>query len=340
MELEGPAKKKSKTYHFHQEWEHDFFFTSANGNTICLVCQKSLSMPKRSNLDRHHSTTHPKYNDLYPLNSALRSKKIDELKSGLRKQQLLFTAPPTTTKSKLATETSFRISHVLAQNKKPFTDGAITKRLLEVTADCLFSQLKNKDEIKALIQTLSLGAPTIARRVETLSEDVSQQVFKDLSNCEYFSLHFDESTDVTDTAQLIVFVRMVFADFTIKEDFLALIPLKERTRGEDVYNAFKDYVRDYKIPLHKIVAMTTDGAPAMLGVHSGFVSLCRKEENFPPFVNYHCVIHQQALAAKAIDMSHVMNVVVKIINSIRAKALQHRLFKSLLDELDSEYGDL
>ena len=52
------------------------------------------------------------------------------------------------------------------------------------------------------------------------------------------------------------------------------------------------------------------------------------------------MIHQQALAAKAIDMSHVMNVVVKIINSIRAKALQHRLFKSLLDELDSEYGDL
>ena len=89
---------------------------------------------------------------------------------------------------------------------------------------------------------------------------------------------------MTDTAQLIVFVRMVFADFTIKEDFLALIPLKERTRGEDVYNAFKDYVRDYKIPLHKIVAMTTDGAPAMLGVHSGFVSLCRKDENFPPLV--------------------------------------------------------
>ncbi|KAJ4938998.1 hypothetical protein JOQ06_028461, partial [Pogonophryne albipinna] len=29
-----------------------------------------------------------------------------------------------------------------------------------------------------------------------------------------------------------------------------------------------------------------------------------------------------------------------IVNSIRAKALQHRLFKSLLDELDSVYGDL
>ena len=36
----------------------------------------------------------------------------------------------------------------------------------------------------------------------------------------------------------------------------------------------------------------------------------------------------------------VMTLVLKLINSIRAKALQHRLFKALLDELDVAYGDL
>lgn len=35
-----------------------------------------------------------------------------------------------------------------------------------------------------------------------------------------------------------------------------------------------------------------------------------------------------------------MTLVVKVVNSIRPKALQHRLFKALLDELDSTYGDL
>ena len=40
------------------------------------------------------------------------------------------------------------------------------------------------------------------------------------------------------------------------------------------------------------------------------------------------------------DFSHVMTLVVKLINSIRAKALQHRLFKSLMDELDAAHGDL
>jgi hypothetical protein len=35
-----------------------------------------------------------------------------------------------------------------------------------------------------------------------------------------------------------------------------------------------------------------------------------------------------------------MNVVQKIVNSIRAKPLQHRLFKHLLDEIDAHYADL
>lgn len=40
------------------------------------------------------------------------------------------------------------------------------------------------------------------------------------------------------------------------------------------------------------------------------------------------------------NFSHVMTLVVKIVTSIRPKGLQHRLFKSLLDEVDAEYGDL
>ncbi len=78
----------------------------------------------------------------------------------------------------------------------------------------------------------------------------------------------------------------------------------------------------------------------MLGVCFGFIALCRNDPDFPDFVNYRCVTHQQALAGKVMDFSHIMTLVVKLINLIRAKALQHRLFKALLDELDASYGDL
>lgn len=89
-------------------------------------------------------------------------------------------------------------------------------------------------------------------------------------------------------------------------------------RGEDIYNEFKKYVRENDIPIHKLVAITTDRAPAMHSVRSGFIALCRTDYDFPDFKNYHCVIHQQALAGKVVDFSHVMSLVVKLINSIRA----------------------
>ncbi|MBN3278313.1 GT2D2 protein, partial [Polyodon spathula] len=63
----------------------------------------------------------------------------------------------------------------------------------------------------------------------------------------------------------------------------------------------------------------------MLGKKIGFIAI---------FFNYHCIIHLQTLCAKVLNFQHVMSVVVKIVNSIRARALQHRLFKTLL------YSDL
>lgn len=332
------SRKKAKTYHFHSEWEEEFIFTMVKDKCVCMLCHQAQALSKRGNLQRHHETNHPKFKDSYAPKSTIRLKKISELKSALKAQQFFFTKP--STQHKAATEASFRVSHILAKHKKPFTDGELFKEAMLSTAETIFHDFKNKDDIKSALRAVPLGPATVTRRVEALAQDLYQQVLLDLSRCEYFSLQFDESVDITDTAQLVVFVRMAFQDSTTKEDFLTVWHLKERTRGEDVYNEFKKYIKDSNIPIHKLVAITTDGAPAMCGVHSGFVALCRNDPDFPDFVNYHCVIHQQALAGKAVDFSHVMTLVVKLVNSIRAKALQHRLFKALLDELDVTYGDL
>ena len=92
--------------------------------------------------------------------------------------------------------------------------------------------------------------------------------------------------------------------------------------------------------LEKLVSVVTDGAPAMIGRHAGFIAHCKGDTDFPNFLHYHCIIHQQSLCAKVIGFEHVMTPVVKIINSIRSKAKQHRNFKVLLEELSAEYGDL
>lgn len=119
------------------------------------------------------------------------------------------------------------------------------------------------------------GTATMTGRVEAISEDMDTQALKDLSRCEYFSLQFEETLDVMNTTRLVVFVKMAFPDSTTKEDFLTLFHLKDKTRDEDIYNEFTKYVCDNDIPIYKLVAITTDRAPAMRGVHARFIALSR-----------------------------------------------------------------
>lgn len=87
--------------------------------------------------------------------------------------------------------------------------------------------------------------------------------------------------------------------------------------------------------------MATDGAPSMRGSQKGFVTLLQKalDRNLLAF---HCILQQEALCAKTFPpvCMKVMNLVIEMVNKIIAKALNHRQFRALLDEVDSEYSDL
>ena len=54
----------------------------------------------------------------------------------------------------------------------------------------------------------------------------------------------------------------------------------------------------------------------------------------------HCIIHQEALCAKTVQLGNVMNTVVKIVNIIPSRGLYHRQFQSLQSDVDAEYGDV
>ncbi|KAK0154682.1 General transcription factor II-I repeat domain-containing protein 2 [Merluccius polli] len=330
--------KKKKTYHFQEEWEEEFFFTTVRDKSVCLICGAAVALAKRHNVERHFSTLHRTFNASYPPGSTLRAEKVRELKAALGKQQSFFTKP--VKQSVATTEASFRAAQYLAVNKKAFSDGEVVKGVMSVVADTLFKDHKNGKEIIAAISDVQLSANTIARRVSAMSTDLTQQLNRELGTCKWFSIQCDESVDNSSTAQLMVFVRMVFSDFTTKEEMLTLLPLKTTTKAVDIYEAMKRYFTEKNIPLEKLVSVTTDGAPAMTGRHSGFIARCRRDPDFPRFLNYHCIIHQQAICAKVMGFDHVMTPVVKIVNSIRSKATQHRSFKLLLEELSAEYGDL
>lgn len=74
--------------------------------------------------------------------------------------------------------------------------------------------------------------------------------------------------DNSSTAQIIVFILMVFEHFSTKEELLTVIPLRTSTRREDIYNAVKTFFVKKKVLPEKLVSISTDGAPAMVGCHA------------------------------------------------------------------------
>lgn len=100
-----------------------------------------------------------------------------------------------------------------------------------------------------------------------LTGNLTEQLDRDLVKCRCFSIQRNKSVASSSTSQLMMFIPMVFDDFSAKDQLLTLLPLKTTMRGVDIYNAVKRFFVD------KLVSVTTDGAPAMTGQHSGFIIL-------------------------------------------------------------------
>ena len=54
----------------------------------------------------------------------------------------------------------------------------------------------------------------------------------------------------------------------------------------------------------------------------------------------YCIIHQHVLCKSVLKIIHAIDVVTKIVNFIRARALNHRQFVALLEEHETEHSDI
>ncbi|KAL1270810.1 hypothetical protein QQF64_029826 [Cirrhinus molitorella] len=186
-----------------------------------------------------------------------------------------------------------------------------------------------------------MSATTTIRKSEILADDVLLQLEEAMQSAECISLAMDESTDVTDNAQLLVYVRFFHKqNKEICEDLLGVRALETHTRGEDIYDAVKEMLIKRGIDPKKVISVTTDGAPAMVGREKGAVT--RMKEDNPDLIAYHCIIHQTVLCASLKEEFHeVMSTMIKIINFLRASSShQHRLLKDFLREVEANANDL
>lgn len=153
-------------------------------------------------------------------------------------------------------------------------------------------------ESKQKFSQIPLSDNTVKRRIDDMAEDIKNQLVEAVKESSFFAIQLDESTDVAQCCQLLVFVRYIQNE-TIKDELLFSTELTTTSKAIDIMTAISEFIDKHKLSWKKLIGVCTDGAPAMLGSRSGFVQLI-KEKN-PNVITIHCFIHRQALAAKTLS---------------------------------------
>ena len=300
---------------------------------MCLICRQSLDTLKSYNLKRHHEQEH---DVIAKLNDSARNTKLQLLKSNLQAQQNVF--QKAASEDKAIVNASLRISQIITKKMKQFSDGEFVKdSLLAAVEELAPTKVKDFRKISLFHQTVTQRIDLISNTLKTASNSLT-----------FFTLAFDETTNILDTSQLSIFVRGVNDEMKINEDFLDVIGLKEKTTCSNVKDAIVKCAEDHGLDLKNLIGIATDGAPLMVGRNAGAVTLILshidslKEGSSATDEMFicHCFLHLENLCAQVLDMSHVMKVIVTTVNVIKHNALKHHQFQQYLIELESEYGDL
>ncbi|XP_067937186.1 general transcription factor II-I repeat domain-containing protein 2A-like [Watersipora subatra] len=116
--------------------------------------------------------------------------------------------------------------------------------------------------------------------------------------------------------------------------------MSSTTTGQDICDQVVTLMDQFELDPSRLAGLTTDGTPSMTGKINGFTKKFLDAIGSPEVGVNHCIIHQETLCTKILGFTDVMKSVVKCVNYIRARGLNHRQFKAFLEELDSDYPDV
>ena len=326
----GTAKAQKKRKYSEDYMQYGFTWCGSEEapNPHCVVCEEQLGNQAMvpSKLIRHLKTKHCTY-------SGKDKDFFQRIWSEKKKQKQFMKSTFTVTEK--AVEASYQVAKLIARQEKPHTIGEelIKPACLEIVG--LMLGQKEAEEVRKV----SLSAETIKRRIGDMSEDLLETLLNKLKTSGKFSLQIDETTDIKKQAQLLAVVRFVDGN-AITEEYLFCKKLPERTTGQDIFRVTNEFFTAHGIHWNDCVNLCTDGASAMLGKGKGFATLVKQQN--PAIQVTHCCIHREALMTKVLpeELSETMKHCIDIVNFIKGRALNSRIFSSLCKEMGSEHQSL
>ena len=321
-----PIRKYSKEY-----LQYGFTFTmdeNAEAKPQCLVCNEVLTnhSMKPSLLKRHFFGRH----------NSLKDKPVTYFEEILANmQQSCKLIRKFTTSNEKSLKASYLVSLRIAKTVQPHT---IAERLILPVAKDLVENFVGEAQAR-ILDEVPVSNNTVCRRIQDMADYSKSQLVRRVAESPFFAIQLDESTDVTNFPQLLVYVRYVY-DFEMIEDFLFCKPLEGRTTSVEMFKVLNDFIDQNGISWKKCVGVCSDGARAMTGRHGGVVTQIQSVAPNAAFT--HCSIHREALAAKTLQSSckDVLDNAIKVVNLIKARALNFRMFTIMCNDMGAEHDKL
>ena len=121
------------------------------------------------------------------------------------------------------TVASYEIALMSLKKSKSFRDGKLVKQCAIKMAHVF-----EEDKVTRKLETASLSHQTIARRVSDLGKYVPSNLKSRVENCMHFSLALDESTDISDTSELLISYAL------LRKELVKVCSLNEDTTGSNI----------------------------------------------------------------------------------------------------------
>ena len=279
-------------------------------NAQCTLCNTILGNDslKSSNLKRYKELKHKENMNSVETSKAKRARydmrgTLPALGFSLTSQPLL--------------SASYEVSLIIAKAKAPHTAG---EKLIKPSAVKMAQILLGRNESKG-INSAPLSDDFVNHRIADIDNGILSQLIAQIrdSPCR-ISLQFDETTDMKSISQSVAYVKFANRN-VIVDEFLFCQEMKERTTAKDVFDLVDGFLRENLLVWNKVRSVCTDGAPAMIGHRSGFVTPLKQVA--PHIVSNHCAIHNYALACKTLpfELKSALDFVVKAVNFICGRAM-------------------
>ena len=111
-----------------------------------------------------------------------------------------------------------------------------------------------KKGIRLKIQVF-LALQSFTRGIGDLSQDIENALEMKISQCELYSIALDESTDISDTAQVSVFITGNRNNFEVTEELLEMCSMCKQQQDNTLLTKLKKLLKNSKYILKNFVLM-------------------------------------------------------------------------------------